>query len=189
MGCCVNLLALRIQINPEQKLPEFLLSLKRKLLDVYEHQDFPFSILLKRLRAMHPQQPEPEISAIFNVDRAGSRTGKYELEFRIVPNHNQTSKFDLTVDLAESNEGLTIDFEYRSSLFTPATIVAWMDRFQKLIAEINRDPGKRIADFLALLRQEEILYNTLAAEEFTRQEHARFASSKRKVVEAQGVNS
>ena len=119
----------------------------------------------------------------------GSGTEQYELDYKVLPNHNQTSKFDLTVDLAETSEGLIMDFEYRTSLFTAGKIAGWTELFQKLIQEINRDPVRSVSDFLVFLKREEIRCQAVMAEEFSRQEQARFTSRKRKTVELQGVNS
>ncbi len=181
-GCCVNLLAFRTHMNAELSFPQLVVMLRQKLVKAYEHEDYPFNLLLKRLRTMHPQRPEPAISVIFNLDRAQTKKKREDFDLTVMTNHNQTSKFDLTVDVTETQDSLIIDFEYKSNLFTSERITCWMGLFEKLIQEISKRPAQTIRDYFAVLQEEEARQNALAAQELNRQEYQRFAASRRKVV-------
>lgn len=181
-GCCVNLLALRTHMNTDLSFPELVVLQRQKLVEAYDHAAYPFSGLLKRLRAKHPDKPEPAISVIFNLDRSQGSKKQHGFEIDVLSNHNETSKFDLTIDITDTPDSLVIDFEYKSELFTAQRIANWMELFQRLIREISERPSAIVRDYFAALLEEETRQNSLATQELKRQEHNRFTASKRKSV-------
>src|SRR6185436_423805 len=54
-------------------------------------------------------------------------------------------KFDLTLVLFESEQGLSCAFEYRTELFEAPTIARLADHFQSLLEGIIADPGRSTA--------------------------------------------
>src|SRR5207302_3770611 len=64
-----------------------------------------------------------------------------ELEF-----DSGTSKCDLTLEVAEVEDGLHCAFEYNTDLFDEATINRLREHFEVLLHGIASDPGRRLAD-------------------------------------------
>jgi non-ribosomal peptide synthetase component F len=56
-----------------------------------------------------------------------------------------TAKFDLTVDMAEVDEGLSCAFEYSTDLFEASTITRMLDHFRALLEAVAADPAHRIS--------------------------------------------
>ena len=54
-----------------------------------------------------------------------------------------TAKFDLTVDMAEVDEGLSCAFEYSTDLFEASTITRMLDHFRALLEAAAADPAQR----------------------------------------------
>ena len=67
---------------------------------------------------------------------------------------NKTAKFDLTLYLAEVNEGMSVTWQFNTDLFDPSTIhrLAW--QFQTLLEGIGDDPRKNLSE-LPLLSEAE----------------------------------
>jgi glutamate-1-semialdehyde-2,1-aminomutase len=155
IGYCVNLLPLRSRLDDAQTFSEYLRSLKGVLADAYEHQDYPFSTLLKKLNPSREPGRSPLVEAVFNLDRAGAKPDFSGLEVEVVPNHNHSSKFDLTFDVTEEERGGALDCEYNVALFEPQTARLWMELYETLLREIEARPGATIGELREGLRAAE----------------------------------
>lgn len=181
-GCCVNLLALQTQMSMDLSFPQLVVLLRQKLVKAYEYADYPFNRLLQRLRVLHRDHPEPAVSVIFNLDRAQTAKNQQGFVVEVLPSHNRTSKFDLTLDITDSPEALIVDFEYKSGLFSSRRIASWMELFRVLLERISQSSSGTVREYLALLQEEEARENALTTQELKRQEQQRFAASKRKTI-------
>ncbi len=69
VGHCVNMLPVRARVHGAQKFTELLAILRKAVLDAYEHQEFTFGTLLKKLPITRDPSRLPLVQVIFNVDR------------------------------------------------------------------------------------------------------------------------
>jgi glutamate-1-semialdehyde-2,1-aminomutase len=183
IGYCVNLLPLRSRLDDDQSFSEYLRSLKSVLADAYEHQDYPFSTLLKKLNLSREPGRSPLVEAVFNLDRAGAKPDFFGLEVEVVPNHNHSSKFDLTFDVTEEESGGTLDCEYNVALFEPRTARLWMEQYVNVLREIEARPRATIGELRASLRAAE-----QKRRDAERQEMERFRLSKISTMRRRAVN-
>src|SRR6185369_17707913 len=56
-----------------------------------------------------------------------------------------TAKFDLTVDMAEVDEGLSCAVEYSTDLFEASTITRLVDHLHALLEAVAADPAQRVS--------------------------------------------
>ncbi|MDQ1610286.1 MAG: hypothetical protein QOG00_217 [Pyrinomonadaceae bacterium] len=152
IGYCVNLLPLRSRIEDGMTFSGYLNSLKGVLADAYDYQDYPFSKLLKRLNLPRVPGRSPLVEAVFNLDRAGASPNFHGLDVEVVPNHNHSSKFDLTFDVTETQTNLTLDCEYAVSLFERETARLWMQHYETILRAVVARPEITIAELRAELR-------------------------------------
>ncbi|HEY1235680.1 MAG TPA: amino acid adenylation domain-containing protein, partial [Candidatus Binatia bacterium] len=68
---------------------------------------------------------------------------------------SETAKFDLTLSVHETAQGLTGSLQYNTDLFEAATITRLLKHFETLLQGIVDDPGQRIADLPILTGAEE----------------------------------
>ncbi len=80
-------------------------------------------------------------------DLPGLETNRIELE-------NGGSKFELSVLLYETSDGLRVRCEYSEEILEPATITRLMKHFDTLLKSIVAEPGRRVSEF-ALLEDSE----------------------------------
>lgn len=152
IGYCVNLLPLRSRIEDSMTFSGYLNSLKGVLADAYDYQDYPFSKLLKRLNLPRVPGRSPLVEAVFNLDRAGASPNFHGLDVEVVPNHNHSSKFDVTFDVTETQTNLTLDCEYAVSLFERETARLWMQHYETILRAVVARPEITIAELRAELR-------------------------------------
>src|SRR6185503_20161777 len=65
-----------------------------------------------------------------------------------------TSKFDLTVDLGETDEGLRGVIEYSTALFDRTTVQRMVGHFENVLEAIVADPGQTLTQLQLLSKDE-----------------------------------
>jgi amino acid adenylation domain-containing protein len=147
IGFFVNPLVLRADLSGNPTFRELLCRVRDLALESYAHQDVPFEKLVEELQPERSLSHTPLFQVMFILQNAPtqilelSSISVEELEF-----DSGTSKFDLTLEVAELEDGLHCAFEYNTDLFDGATITRLREHFEVLLEGIISDPGQRLAD-------------------------------------------
>ena len=155
VGYCVNLLPLRSRVTPEMKFVDYLKTLKPIMADAYDYQYYPYGKLVKKLNVRRDPSYSPLVEAVFNVDQAVSGRKFFDLEMDVRPNHNHSSKFDLTMDVTEGPGELTLDCEFNTNLFSEAKACLWMEQYEALLGVVAMNPDVLINELRETLREVE----------------------------------
>ena len=147
IGFFVNTLVLRTDLSGDPDFRELLARVRKVTLEAYAHQDMPFELLVEEL------QPERDLSRnpLFQVMFQLENTPKEELPLpgltlSPVDVEGVASQFDLSVDVVESEYGLSVTAEYSTDLFEAATIRRLLDRWRVLLEGIAAEPARRLSD-------------------------------------------
>jgi hypothetical protein len=127
-------------------------------------QDYPFPLLVERLR---PQR-DPSVAPFFQVffvlyqgeeervvrlltGQGGSvlRTGGLELEPYLLG--GRAAMFDLSLLMSDAGDRVAASFQYNSDLFEAATVARLADDYVELLAAVLADPGRLVATLPASL--------------------------------------
>src|SRR5690606_19788588 len=68
VGHCVNMLPLKSKPSGDLSFTEYLTKRKSEILDDYDHQQFTFGTLLKKLSVARDSSRIPLIPVVFNID-------------------------------------------------------------------------------------------------------------------------
>lgn len=155
IGLCVNTLAIRAAIVPNQSFRELLRHVRSRTLEAYDNQDLPFEKLVENLYVSRSLNVPPVFQTLFQLrnfpaaSRAigGCQIERYELEEVLV-------KTDLTLEITDTPDGLSCRFEYPVALFDQDAVVRMAGHWQTLLKDIVKDPDKKIS-YLQLLTEEE----------------------------------
>jgi amino acid adenylation domain-containing protein len=155
IGSFVNTLALHIVIEGHLPFIDFLSRIRSFCLAAFAHQEFPFERLVEEL------QPERRLNQnpLFQIFFAFQQTPPQDLSLTSLSTEplevsSNTSKFDLTLSLAERNRKLVGFFEYTIDLFESSTIERMVENYRTLLEAIVVDPNQTIAA-LPILTQSE----------------------------------
>ncbi|MGA9380654.1 MAG: amino acid adenylation domain-containing protein, partial [Phormidium sp.] len=156
IGFFANTLVLRINLSED---PSFLELLSRVLdvsLAAYTHQDLPFEMLVEAL------QPERNLSysPLFQVMFVLQNTQMSQLDLRgltISPilGEEAIAKFDLTLSMNNTHDGLVGVWEYNTDLFDGNTIERMTGHFITLVSAILANPLERISQLPMLTKVEQ----------------------------------
>lgn len=146
IGFFANTLPLRIDLSGEPTFLTLLKRIKPVLLSAYEYQDLPFEKLVEELN------PERNLSyhPIFQVMFVLRNTDPQELDLpgiqlKVRASQKTTSKFDLTLFVSETANGLVGKWQYSTDLWLPETIQRLNNNFKTLLTSIVSAPQQPIS--------------------------------------------
>jgi amino acid adenylation domain-containing protein/FkbM family methyltransferase len=147
IGFFVNTLALRARLDGDPAYSEILDRVRETTLAAYAREDVPFELLVEALAPRRDLARTPLFDAVLNVQPAGltAPLSLPGLDLRPVTLPPGPAKFDLTLNLFESAEGLVGNLAYRPELFDAATIERLAGHFATLLAGAAADPGCRLS--------------------------------------------
>ncbi len=105
---------------------------KKTTLDAYANQDIPFEQVLDQLDIERSLSRTPLFQVLFVLQN--NPPGTISLDGLSVVSHDisaKIAKFDLTLFLTETAEGISGSFEYVSALFDKSTIERIIIRFSQ----------------------------------------------------------
>jgi amino acid adenylation domain-containing protein len=155
IGFFVNTLVLRTNVSGGQSFRDLLGRIRETIIDASTHQELPFEKLVEEL------QPERDINLnpFFQVMVVWQKMPAAVLEssdvtFTPLEVDTSTIKFDLTLNLMETSDGLRLNMEYSTDLFERTTIERMLRHLQTLLEQVLAEPEQRISE-LRLLDQAE----------------------------------
>ncbi|WP_193196878.1 non-ribosomal peptide synthetase [Nostoc sp. MG11] len=155
IGFFVNILVLRTDVSRNPSFWELLQRVRQVALDAYAHQDVPFEQVVEALQPQRNLNYSPLFQVMFVL--LNTPPGKLELpglSVTALEIENPTAKFDLTLLMTETEQGLSGSLEYNSDLFDRSTITQMAGHFVTLLEGIVANPEERISQ-LPLLTQPE----------------------------------
>ena len=147
IGFFVNTLVLRGDLSGEPTFRQYLARVRARALEAYAHQDLPFEKLVEELRPKRDMSRNPLFQVALVLQNTPS--GTLQLEGLCVQPLTDlgsgSAKFDLSLSITETANGMLARAEYAADLFDAATIERMMGHWRALLEGIVAEPGQRIA--------------------------------------------
>jgi amino acid adenylation domain-containing protein len=155
IGCFLNILVLRGDLHGDPSFRELLGRTREVALGAYANQDLPFEQLLEILEPVREASYSPVVQVLFILQNSPQHALALPgLNLRPLEVENGTTKYDLTLEIFETDDGLVGSLHYDSDLFDAATIARMASHFQTLIAGIAADPDQHISQLPLLTPSE-----------------------------------
>jgi amino acid adenylation domain-containing protein/non-ribosomal peptide synthase protein (TIGR01720 family) len=155
IGLFVNTLALRIDLTSDPSFLELLAKVRQTTLDAYADQDVPFEKLVEAISPERSLNRQPLVQAMFVLQNAPFSPPELEgLAVEVLDLDSITAKFDLTLSMQETQDGLSALFEYSAELFDRARIERMAEHFNRLLGAIVDKPKTRVPE-LAFMSEAE----------------------------------
>ncbi|HVG20241.1 MAG TPA: amino acid adenylation domain-containing protein [Blastocatellia bacterium] len=181
VGYFVNPLVLRAKLKGETTFRLLLGQVKEIVVGALEHQDYPLSVLVKRLQPDRdasrsplfqvmfalekPSRPENQAMARFALGEAGARLHLGGLELESLALEEGVAQFDITLMMVEADGSIFSSLPYNADLFDSDTIGRMVEHFQKLIEGLVLHPDSAISSLPILTEKEERLLTEWNAKE------------------------
>ncbi|SEB35211.1 amino acid adenylation domain-containing protein [Tenacibaculum sp. MAR_2009_124] len=165
IGFFVNTLALRSDLTGNPSFKEFLGQLKETTLEGYDNQLAPFEKVVDRAVTNRDMSTSPLFQTMLVLQNTGSNDTESELDNAEVGLGDLSisdydfdaiiAMFDLSLNVSENNEGISLEMLYCTDLFERATIERMLIHFEKLLRGIVADIAQPINGISMLTQQEE----------------------------------
>ncbi|HEY0512849.1 MAG TPA: amino acid adenylation domain-containing protein [Thermoanaerobaculia bacterium] len=162
LGYFINPVVLRSDLRGSSSFEELLEQVRRNALGAFEHQDYPFPLLVEDLQPERDPSRSPLFQVMFVLQKAphlqgqdltafalneeGARLAVGGLPLVSMPLEERIAQFDLTLTVGENAGELEAAFNYNTDLFGAETIDRMTRHFETLLAGIAADPARRVAD-------------------------------------------
>ncbi|MEM7539708.1 MAG: amino acid adenylation domain-containing protein, partial [Chloroflexota bacterium] len=160
IGFFVNTLVLRSDLSGDISFEQLLSQVQAMTLDAFRHQDIPFEKLVEELQPERSLSYTPLFQVMFVLQNAPSNTTNLpdlqmeRVRFGTTDGGNGSAKFDLTLSLSETLQGIRGTFNYNTELFDASTIKRMVGHFQALLQAITEYPAQPIAQLPLLTSAE-----------------------------------
>ncbi len=120
LGCFINSLALRVDLDPALTFSDFLAQTKQTTVDALKHQDIPFEAINQALALTTDLNTPPVFQTLFSLQPTdGEAINIDNLTMTPVPQKVDV-QFDLKLTAMEGSDTLHLRFEYKKSRFSEA---------------------------------------------------------------------
>jgi amino acid adenylation domain-containing protein/FkbM family methyltransferase len=155
IGLFVNTLALRTQLSAQNTFREHLLQVKRAALAGFAQQELPFERVVQELQPLRDPSRQPIFQVLFALQNTPQEALELPgLQLEGLAGEWVSAKFDLSLVLQNSSQGLLAGIEYAADLFDRTTIERWADHFTNLLEQIVGEP-QALLQKLILLRPDQ----------------------------------
>lgn len=146
IGFFVNTLVFRGDLTGNPSFRELLGRVRESALGALAHQDLPFERVVRELRPDRTVSRNPLFQVMFVLQNAPmSPTDLPRLNLELLEIDTGTAKFDLTLSMMETPQGLRASLEYNADLFEPGTIARLLGCFQTLLESLIAQPDQKIS--------------------------------------------
>ncbi|NSX08514.1 non-ribosomal peptide synthetase [Pseudomonas lini] len=154
IGCFVNTLVMRADLDPTLDFEGLLSQVRNRVLDAQHHQDVPFDQVVDHLAPERSLGQTPLFQVLFvmqNADSSASHWPQLQVRERAVT--AQATKYDLNWEVHDG-EVLSVLLEYRAALFSETTARSWLAQWQELLETMLDAPQTRLGDWSPLAASE-----------------------------------
>ena len=168
IGFFVNTLVLRADLSGNPSFTELLKRVREVALEAYAHQEVPFEKLVEELEPERSLGHSPLFQVMFALHHAAqAKFSLRGLTLEQIKTETNTSKFDLSLFVADEADGLTCIAEYNTDLFDEATIERLLGHYQRVLEAVVANAEQRISELPLLTvdqREQVVEWNNTGAE-------------------------
>ncbi|MDP5144805.1 condensation domain-containing protein, partial [Rheinheimera baltica] len=148
IGCFLNTLTFRYQINPDLTVLQYLANCRSEILDAFQHQDLPFDLLLENLQIPRSMQHNPVFQIMFVMQNNQQMALNLpNISIRELSMPQNISQCDLSVSAFEEHGCLRMAWTYADSLFDAERIQKLAESYSHLLQQMCTNPAQPIARF------------------------------------------
>jgi amino acid adenylation domain-containing protein len=160
VGYFVNTIPIRATLNAELTFSQFLTQVREVVLAGFEHQEYPFALLVNEVCPDRDPSRSPVFQTTFVFDKApafsdpslaafvmgeeGAQLELGPLTLESVEFDQKIAQFDLSMMVVPIGDELKIALQFNRNLFNSDTVARMLEHFEILVDEIVAHPEQRI---------------------------------------------
>ena len=153
VGFCINMLPVRSRVSGDVTLHEHVISLRRQLLDAYEHRSYLLADLIREINPERDSSRAALVQTSFNFEKLEAPDfGDVNAELLLAP--VPYTKYELSVNVLERDEALELILDFNTELFDRSTANRLLGRMTTLLDTLFEAPDTPLARASLLSREE-----------------------------------
>jgi amino acid adenylation domain-containing protein len=146
IGFFVNTLVLRTDLSGDPSFRETLRRVREATLGAYEHQELPFEKLVAELQPERSLSHSPVFQVMFELqDAGGGGAALPGLSVSGVEAERVSARFDLTLTLTATAQGLRGALNYSTDLFERRTAERMLSHLARVLEQVAADADVRLS--------------------------------------------
>jgi amino acid adenylation domain-containing protein len=155
VGFLISTLVLRTRSGDDPSFRELIERVRNTMLGAYAHSDLPIENLIETLRVPRELAYNPLFQVMFSLQNAAPAPLRlFDQDLATFEIHNGHSKFDLTLEVRETPDGLVAEIESSADLFDRTTIARMLRNYEALLESVVANAEQRVSH-IALLPEPE----------------------------------
>src|SRR5215471_6289539 len=151
IGFFVNTLVMRTRLGGNPSFGEVVKRVREVVLEGDRHQEIPFEKLVEELQPERDMSRSPLFQVMLTLeDGPAERLRLGGVNARWMESETSAAKFDLTLGINETDEGLRGSLVYNTELFELTTISRLIGHFKMLLKAATDDPSIPLSECMVL---------------------------------------
>ncbi|HWD93513.1 MAG TPA: amino acid adenylation domain-containing protein [Verrucomicrobiae bacterium] len=148
IGCFMNFLPIRAQINPDDTGHKLLARVRSTVLEAQGHQDCPFEKIVEAVNPERRLNQNPLYNVALLLQNFPEQLfADKSLEVTPMPVDVQAAQLDLRFEAEFSGQNLSLVCEYKTDLFNPGTIEQMLASYREVLETLLKNPGAKLEEF------------------------------------------
>ena len=145
IGYYLNLLVLRNQISPDKSFKELYEQIKANTLEAFEHQKYPFDLLVEDLGVRRDPGRNPLFDILFSYHGISDTDSNIKEGNVFEVLGDGIVKFDIELHLIETGKGANISINYNQDVYEQDMIENLIVHYKNIIKELLEHPEESIS--------------------------------------------
>lgn len=154
IGPFINTFVLATDFSGDPSFVDALSRVQATTIEAYANRELPFEKLVAELQPDRDLSRTPLFQVMFDLQRLPAPTEPAGLSATYVEGNSGTSKFELSLLLRLTGDGISGVWEYSTRLFDRATILRMQDHYRTIIHGVLDDSNRRLSE-ISLMNDEE----------------------------------
>jgi amino acid adenylation domain-containing protein len=146
VGHCVHFLPMLSALPPACPVKDHLAATRSQLLDAYDHQEFTYGTLLRKLPIQRDSSRLPLIEVQFNLEKLGTNLHFEGLRTEVRSNPKASVNTDLFLNVIETGDDLLLNCDYNTDLIDRGTLERWLGSYAAILRGMAADASREVAD-------------------------------------------
>ncbi len=146
MGFFVNMLPLRLRIDPDLPFVELVKTVREAVMDAFAYPDVPFERLVHELKVPRDYSRSPIYQAVFSFQDVRQRLSRWgNLQHETIMLFQRGASDDIGLWFLAHNKGLSGGLIYNSEIFEADTASRLRQRYLAILQSVAADPHTPVA--------------------------------------------
>lgn len=160
LGCYVNTLALRNNIDVKDTFEDLFEKIRKSTLEAYENMAYPFDYLVDELKLKRDVSRSvvfDVMMTLHNIEEKAGRNDVSERELELITDNGGVylSKFDMEYNFEEHGDLLYFDVTFNTDIYERELIESLMKHFKQMLNALLQFPEKQVSQIVYLSEQEQ----------------------------------